>query len=143
MEALTLQADLEEMEEMKINLSKDLIERNREALAWEKKLQLAVETKQNMVKEQSSEGEVGNMKAEIHRMTVRFSQLKKAQDKLIVDLEQCVSRRDAIVTVADAREKRGVNNRLPKINYHRKLDDLRNKIKKVQMVSFFCSIYQI
>lgn len=61
--------------------------------------------------------------------------MKKAQDKLIVDLEQCVSRRDAIATVAEAREKRGTYNRPQKINYVRKLDDVRNKIKKVQMVS--------
>lgn len=72
MQAIKLQSDLEEIEENKGNLSKDLIEKNREALAWEKKWQLATETKENMKKEQSSEGEIGHMKAEIHRMTVRI-----------------------------------------------------------------------
>lgn len=43
---------------------------NREALEWEKKLISAKETKNTMIEERGQEGEVGTMKAEIHRMNV-------------------------------------------------------------------------
>lgn len=58
------------MEDDKQNLSNKLIELNREALAWEKKLQMALEMRQNINEERKEGGEVGSMKAEIHRMNV-------------------------------------------------------------------------
>lgn len=70
MEALRLEADISQVEEDKVTLSNELIEMNREALAWEKKIQMCVEAKQTLDKERSEGGEVGNMKAEIHRMEV-------------------------------------------------------------------------
>jgi hypothetical protein len=46
------------------------LEKQRELLAWEKKLQMAQETKQNTKQEREKEGDIGAMKAEIHRMEV-------------------------------------------------------------------------
>lgn len=62
--------------------------------------------------------------------------MKKAQDKLMHDLEHCVSRRDAIITLAEAREKRekGGSERT-RINFTRKLDDMRNRVKQLENVS--------
>lgn len=70
METIKIDSDITDIEEDKVNLSKELIEHNREALVWEKKIQMTVETKQNMDKERGEGGEIGNMKAEIHRMHV-------------------------------------------------------------------------
>nr|CAD7570180.1 unnamed protein product [Timema californicum] len=132
MESVKLEAELRELEQEKIHLSDRVMDSQRESLAWEKKLQMAVENKMRMDQERSKEGEIGNMKAEIHRMEVRYSQLKGVQRRLVLDLEQCVSRREAIVDVADAREKRnirGANN--VRINFQKKLEDLQNKLKQV------------
>jgi ferritin-like metal-binding protein YciE len=66
---------------------------------------------------------------------VRYSQLKKVQDVLVHDLEHCVSRRDAIMTTAEARERRMKNGmEKTRINFTRKLDDTRNKIKQMENV---------
>lgn len=70
MECLQLQEAIEIFEEEKQNLSEQLLELNRETLAWEKKFHIATETKCNVQREQKQGGEIGNMKAEIHRMNV-------------------------------------------------------------------------
>ncbi|KAJ8930557.1 hypothetical protein NQ314_016638 [Rhamnusium bicolor] len=103
---LQIEASITEIEEDKVNLSKEIIEVNRESLEWDKKLQLARETMNNIREERSAGGEVENMKQEIHRMNVIYSQLKRAQEKLIKDLEHCVSRRESIYTVSEARQKK-------------------------------------
>lgn len=80
---------------------------------------------------------------------VRYGQLQKAQEKLIHDLEHCVSRREAILTVAEAREKRSKEgDTKTRVNFLRKLDDLRNKLKQSQNVitcynCFFLNIISI
>lgn len=70
MECLQLEELISSFEEEKQNLSEQLLGLNRETLAWEKKLQIASETKSNVQKEAKQGGEIGNMKAEIHRMHV-------------------------------------------------------------------------
>lgn len=65
-----MESEITQVEEDKVALSKELIDLNREALAWEKKIQMCVEAKHTIDKERSEGGEVGNMKAEIHRMEV-------------------------------------------------------------------------
>lgn len=49
-----------------------MLETQREMLAWEKKIKVAIETKHSIQKEKSSTGEVGQMKLEIHRMEVSY-----------------------------------------------------------------------
>ncbi|KAK9508650.1 hypothetical protein O3M35_006161 [Rhynocoris fuscipes] len=78
----------------------------RELLEWEKKIQLATREKNRFQQEMQSSGEIGAMRSEIHRMEIRLSQLKKAQDKIMTDLEHCISRRDSIIDAAEARETR-------------------------------------
>lgn len=63
-----MEDSIEEMENEKVRLSEELIEKNRVRLAWEKKLLMVLETKENM--RQEKVGELGNIKSEIHRMKV-------------------------------------------------------------------------
>ncbi|XP_065341918.1 coiled-coil domain-containing protein 40 [Cloeon dipterum] len=63
----------------------------------ESNLSLANETKLSIERERGSQGEISAMKTEIHRMEVRLGQLKRAQEKLKLDLNQCVLRRDLMV----------------------------------------------
>ncbi|KRT83426.1 hypothetical protein AMK59_3719 [Oryctes borbonicus] len=127
-----IEAEIVDIEQDMSRLTAELLEKNREALEWEKKMKMVLETKQNINIEKGEGGEVSTMRAEIHRMNVRYSQLKKAQDKLILDLEHCVSRRDAIVTNAEAREKKIGALVQSKMIMSRKLDDLKNKVKVLE-----------
>ncbi|KAF5290868.1 hypothetical protein FQR65_LT11507 [Abscondita terminalis] len=133
MESVKLQSDITDIEEDKVTLSNDLVDLNREALAWEKKIKMATETKKEIEEERSAGGEVGNMKAEIHRMQVRYGQLKRAQDKLIQDLDHCVSRRDSLLNTVEAREKKekGACEKT-RITFLRKMWDMRNRLKQMQ-----------
>jgi hypothetical protein len=69
LEAVVLKSEIHDLEQEIIQVGKSLLEKQRELLAWEKKLQIAQETK-NTQQEREKEGDVGAMKAEIHRMQV-------------------------------------------------------------------------
>ena len=63
----------------------------RQIMLWEKKTQLARETRA-AVDSEVGQGEVRAMRAEIHRMQVRYTQLMKQQEKMIQEMEKAVSR---------------------------------------------------
>lgn len=60
-------------------------------MLWEKKTQLARETRA-AVDSEIGQGEISAMRAEIHRMEVRYAQLMRQQEKMIQDMEKAVSR---------------------------------------------------
>ncbi|XP_060530347.1 coiled-coil domain-containing protein 40 [Cylas formicarius] len=133
LECLKAEAQVAEMEDDRVRLTEELVEVNRNDLDWEKKVKLAKETKENIKTEQSKGGELENMKQEIQRMNVIYGQLRKAQEKLVKDLDHCVSRRDAIFTVAEARQKRSkIAEDRTRINLTRKMDDIKNQIKRYE-----------
>ena len=70
LEAVTLQSEIRDLEQDKVQLVEKLLEKQRELLAWEKMLQMAQETKRDTEQERAKEGDVGAMRAEIHRMQV-------------------------------------------------------------------------
>jgi len=67
-------------------------------------------------------------------LQVRYSQLRKAQENLIGDLENCVSRRDTIMDQAEARKQKAHKGSQ---GTQRKSDDIHNKIKRVNSVGTF------
>ena len=73
MEGIKLEREIQELQQEKISLGETLLEKEREYLAWEKQYLMAQETKKKTEQERSKEGEIGNMKAEIHRMQVLSS----------------------------------------------------------------------
>lgn len=133
LDTIKLENILSECEEEKTALANELIEKNREVLEWEKKLKMVLETKKNIKEENSKTGELGKMKLEIHRMEVRYSQLKKVSDQMITDLEHCVSRRDGMVTNALAKERRskgGAQN--TRFHYNKRFIQVKNKTKQLK-----------
>ncbi|KRK05112.1 uncharacterized protein Dyak_GE29129, isoform C [Drosophila yakuba] len=88
-----------------IELYKDfVIDNHRETLSWETKYKMLEETIKWAKKERSVKGEIGLMKTEIHRMNIRYSQLKRAQESLVLDLEHCVMHREQIFVNASVKE---------------------------------------
>ena len=86
-----MQANLDYLREEKERLLNSLVEAERQIMLWEKKTQLAKETKA-AVDSEVGQGEIKAMKAEIHRMEVRYTQLMKQQEKMIQEMEKSVSR---------------------------------------------------
>ncbi|XP_076453125.1 coiled-coil domain-containing protein 40-like [Babylonia areolata] len=126
-ESIELSAKLEAVKEEKERLLNSLVEAERQIMLWEKKTQLARETRA-AVDSEVGQGEIKAMKAEIHRMTVRYTQLMKMQEKMIQDMEKAVSRRDTIVTRGDAQGKMK-KKVLTKGTFERQMAELRKKIK--------------
>ena len=74
------------------------------------------------------------LKTAVIFLQIRYSQLRKAQEKLIGDLENCVSRRDTIMDQAEARKQRAHKG---SHGTQKKSDDIHNKIKRVNSVGTF------
>nr|NP_001104357.1 lethal (2) 41Ab, isoform A [Drosophila melanogaster]EDP28115.1 lethal (2) 41Ab, isoform A [Drosophila melanogaster] len=104
LEILKLEGKIVELQN-EIELHKDyVIDKHRETLSWETKYKMIEETIKWAKLERSVKGEIGLMKTEIHRMNIRYSQLKRAQESLVLDLEHCVMHREQIFVNASVKE---------------------------------------
>ncbi|XP_063980337.1 coiled-coil domain-containing protein 40 [Diachasmimorpha longicaudata] len=131
-ELVRLQNEIKELKEEKVTLEETLCAAHREYFSWEKKMKLAAETSKIVKEERSSGGDIGIMKSEIHKMEMRLLHLRKAQEKMIRDMEYCIARREVIIDGALAREKKnpkGIHNK--RVIMQKRLDDRRMKIKQV------------
>ncbi|XP_026490802.2 coiled-coil domain-containing protein 40 [Vanessa tameamea] len=123
-EIIQMEEDIEAFEKEKINLTQDLDRVQREALIWQRKGMLAVDLKRNIQNAKSAAGEIGQMRAEIHRMEVRREQLRKTGEKLGEDLALYVTRRETALEknrAAAAVEKAHGTNQTSQSNYYHKL----------------------
>lgn len=111
---------------------------NNHPLSLHFQVQLAFETSKSFKEDRSAGGDVALMKSEIHKMEMRLSHLRKVQEKLIHDMDFCISRRDVIMDGALAKEKKnpkGVHNQ--RVILRKRLDDRKVKIKQIANVSFY------
>lgn len=119
--------------EREIERTKELVlEKHHEALSWETKWKLAEEAKKYQHAELSATGEIGLIKSEIHRMEVRYSQLKRAQEKLSQDMESCVGHRDHVYEKACAREKLPDTKGRSRNNGQHRINEIKNKMKQAR-----------
>ncbi|XP_046379305.2 coiled-coil domain-containing protein 40-like isoform X2 [Haliotis rufescens] len=126
--SIEMQDNLDSVKEEKERLLNSLVEAERQIMLWEKKTQLARETRA-AVDSEIGQGEIRAMKSEIHRMQVRYSQLMKQQEKMIQDMEKAVSRRDTIVTRGDSQSKMK-QKVVTKGTFERQMAEHRRKIKQ-------------
>ncbi|XP_061393544.1 coiled-coil domain-containing protein 40 [Musca vetustissima] len=133
---LQLEDDINELQN-EIEHYKDLVlDKHRESLSWETKYKLIEETLRWRKEEAALDSELGTMRTEIHRMQIRHQQLKRAQEKLIQDLDHCVMHREHISATAwnkqtlEQTKPSKVRQNTTTIQY--KINDLRNKLKQMQ-----------
>ncbi|XP_016844861.1 coiled-coil domain-containing protein 40-like isoform X2 [Nasonia vitripennis] len=132
MELIKLQTDIKHLHDEKVTLKQELKSAQQESLSWEKKVQLANETNKSYKEERNTGGDIAMMKSEIHKMEMRLSYLRKAQEKLVQDMEFCISRRDNIIDEAMAREKKNPKSQHnQRIVLRKRLDDQKAKIKQI------------
>ncbi|XP_045525961.1 coiled-coil domain-containing protein 40 isoform X1 [Pieris brassicae] len=134
-EIIQLEEDIEAMEKDKINLTQDLDRVQREALIWQRKGILAVDLKRNIQNAKSAAGEIGQMRAEIHRMEVRREQLRKTGEKLAEDLALYVTRRETVIeksrAAAAVEKAHGSSSQTSQSTYHHKLRLVKADVARV------------
>jgi coiled-coil domain-containing protein 40 len=125
-----------ELEQCLIDFGKEIEElkdevrdKHYETLSWETKFKLAQETKKMKDDEMAQNSEIGFMKAEIHRMEVKLSSLKKLQERMVQALEHSVHHRDHIYDAALVREKKTGSKIKTQTNVKHKLNEMQNKLK--------------
>uniref|UniRef100_A0A3B3RJE8 Coiled-coil domain 40 molecular ruler complex subunit n=1 Tax=Paramormyrops kingsleyae TaxID=1676925 RepID=A0A3B3RJE8_9TELE len=131
-ESVRMQMKLEEVQENKERLISRLVEAERHVMLWEKKIQLAKETRL-AVDSEVGQGEIRQMKAEIHRMEVRCAHLMKQQERLLRDMEAAVAQREAVAGRAAARAKARAG-QPTQTEFQGFLQGLRRKIQDTQKV---------
>lgn len=135
MELIQLEQNINN-DEQKIENHKDIaLQKHHEALAWETKWKMINEIQKYRQQEMSTNSEIGIMKGEIHRMEIRYGQLKRAQEKLVQDMENCIMHRDHIFDDASIREKLNGTNKSHKIytksSMEHRFIEIKNKLKQI------------
>jgi len=92
---LRLEEKLDSLKHEKEKALNGLIETERQMMLWEKKIQLTKET-QAALDPNIGSTEIRDMKIEIHRMKLRLKGLLRLQEKMIVEMEKAVYRREYI-----------------------------------------------
>ncbi|XP_050424677.1 putative leucine-rich repeat-containing protein DDB_G0290503 [Adelges cooleyi] len=106
------------------------LEKQRENISWDNKIKQIIEMKKEIHQKEGDSGEIDAMKNEIHRMQIRESQLKKTLEKIMSDLEGCITRREMIYNTVAAKDVRLKGKNETKQKLMKKLDDLRMSIQK-------------
>lgn len=135
MEVLQIEEAINELHD-EIGHYKDLVlDKHRESLSWETKYKLIEETLLWRKDEYAAQSELDTMRKEIHRMQIRYHQLKRVQEKLTQDLERGVGHREHVF-MADSNKKtiesQKKNVKQSSQTLRHRISDLRGKLKQQQ-----------
>ncbi|XP_043097267.1 coiled-coil domain-containing protein 40 [Puntigrus tetrazona] len=135
-DSVETQLKLERLNEEKERLINSLVEAERQIMLWEKRTQLMRETR-TAIDSDIGQGDIRTMRAEIHRMEVRYAQLMKQQERLLRDMESVVARRETIAVRSEAQAR--ADHKQPTHNdYHNTLQSLRRKILQAKKQTEEC-----
>ncbi|XP_016370198.1 coiled-coil domain-containing protein 40-like [Sinocyclocheilus rhinocerous] len=135
-DSVETQLKLERLNEEKERLINSLVEAERQIMLWEKRTQLMRETR-SAIDSDIGQGDIRTMRAEIHRMEVRYAQLMKQQERLLRDMESVVARRETIAVRSEAQARS--DHKQPTHNdYHNTLQSLRRKILQAKKQAEEC-----
>jgi chromosome segregation ATPase len=84
-----------EIRASKATILDEIMEAERQALLWEKKIQLDKDTRAAL-DPSVGQGEAQAMEREIHRMELRYQALCREQERLSMEMEQAIHKRSAI-----------------------------------------------
>ena len=129
MDALKMEQEIAELGEEIEALKKYVEDKHYMALSWETKFKMAAEAKKMRDEELAKSSEIGIMSAEIHRMEVKYAQLKNMQEKWSKSLEHTVYHRDHIYDAAYVREKKTGTKVKTQSNIKHKVNEMQNKLK--------------
>ena len=129
LKSIQMQARLVGLQDERTHLVNAVTEAEQQLLLWEKKIQLAKETKAQI---NASEGkdELDAMRAEVHRMELRLGQVDRAKEQLICEMELSVDRREHIVVKAHDNHLAGKNT--SQNTAKKEVLELSRKVKQTQ-----------
>merc|ERR1719172_61891 len=119
--------------ENEINILKDergammeeIVESERQVMLWERKIHLEKEM-QEALDPSVGQAETTTMKKEIHRMELRYEQLKGRQDQMIQEMERVIHKRDTIQLKYEPKASSDPNSGM---QIKRQLTSLRSNLK--------------
>jgi len=108
METASIQRDsaIKKLKVQRAQILEDIVESERQLMLWEKKIQLERET-QDALDPEVGMAEARSMEKEIHRMKLRFSTLKREQERMIKEMELAIDKRETIAVRNRGRKKTG------------------------------------
>lgn len=132
--AMTVEEEICAVERDLQTIKDSVVEKNREIFSWDGKYKTIVDVKRYQDQEASVDGEINRMRMEIHRMEIRHAQLKRAQERLMQDLDNCVIHREKIF------DQSLVRNKLPVVknrrsNAEEKVVDIKSRIRQINQDS--------
>merc|ERR1719171_505816 len=106
-------------------MMEEIVEAERQVMLWERKIHLEKEM-QEALDPSVGQAETTMMKKEIHRMELRYEQLKRRQDQMIQEMERVIHKRDAIQLKYEPKAQQDPNSGL---QIKRQLTSLRSNLK--------------
>lgn len=94
-ESIRLENNISNLKEQKADILAEIVEAERQILLWERKIQLEKEM-QDHLDPTIGQTEIVAMKKEIHRMELKYEDLRKKQEEMIKDMERSVFKRETI-----------------------------------------------
>lgn len=94
-QSIKLEEQISQKKEEKAEILVEIVQAERQILLWERKITLEKEM-QDALDPTIGQTEIVLMRKEIHRMQLRFDQLKKKQEEMIKDMERAIFKRETI-----------------------------------------------
>lgn len=94
-ECVSLQATINETKTLKLTILDEILDTERQALLWEKKILIDKETR-DALDPTVGQQETLNMEKEVHRMELRLEALRREQERLSTEMEKAVMKRAVI-----------------------------------------------
>ena len=132
-EAAALESRIAEVGEEKRALVAEIMERERQIMLWERKIKLEKETQEAL------DPDVGNdviaaMRKEIHRMEGRHGELTRLQERLMMELERHIGKREGLAVRSTAGIVRSAS-KAPEVTddgLRKALADLRRSVRETE-----------
>merc|ERR1719221_986006 len=126
-QCLEVERMVEHIKEDKAQMAQEVLEAERQALLWERKITLEKEM-QEALDPNVGQSDVAAMKKEIHRMELRLEQLKRKQEQMIMEMERAINKRDAIQLKYEPKAKKTKQTQSA-VSLKRQVQSLKNNLK--------------
>lgn len=128
-ETIKLEDQITKLKESKAEILAEIVEAERQILLWKRKTQLEQEM-QEALDPDIGQTEIVAMRKEIHRMKLRYDQLRKKQEELIKDMERSVFKRETIqLKYLPKVEKKNAEDRSSQGKLSRQIANLKQTLK--------------
>lgn len=94
-QSIRLENQISQKKQEKAEILAEIMQAERQILLWERKIQLEKEM-QDALDPTIGQTEIVAMRKEIHRMELRYDQLRKKQEEMIKDMERAIFKRETI-----------------------------------------------